>query len=65
MSRTQYLKLIEKEIQNINKKIDMKILAGEEYKREAREHKILLRKVRQHSPRKSIFSRFFLALPQF
>ena len=47
MTKEQYLKIIEKEMQRINKKIDAKILRGEEYIREAREHKLLLRKIRQ------------------
>ena len=65
MSREQYLKIIEKEIIKLNKKIDLKILRGEEYLRESREHKMLLRKVRQHSPKKSLFGRLFTFIPQF
>lgn len=49
MSQTQYLKMLEREIQKINEKIDLKILKGQEYKREARDHKLLLRKVRYHT----------------
>ena len=41
MSREQYLKIVEREIHNINKKIDIKILQGMDYSREAREHKQL------------------------
>ena len=41
MSREQYIKLIEKELHNVNKKIDMKILEGADYRKEARDHKIL------------------------
>ncbi|OGI63258.1 hypothetical protein A2818_01805 [Candidatus Nomurabacteria bacterium RIFCSPHIGHO2_01_FULL_40_12] len=51
MSQTQYLKMLEKEIQKINKKIDLKILKGEAYFKEARDHKLLLRKVRYHTRR--------------
>ena len=58
MSQSQYLKMLEKEIQKINKKIDLKILQGEKYFKEARDHKLLLRKVRYHS-RKSFFSKLF------
>lgn len=58
MSQSQYLKMLEKEIQKINKKIDLKILKGEAYFKEARDHKLLLQKVRYHS-RKSFMSRFF------
>ena len=49
MSQTQYLKMLEREIQKINKKIDLKILQGEAYFKEARDHKLLLKKVRYHT----------------
>lgn len=61
MSQTQYLKMLEREIQKINKRIDLKILEGVKYAKEAREHKLLLKKVRYHS-RRSFFSRFFPTL---
>jgi hypothetical protein len=57
MSQTQYLKMLEKEIQKINKKIDLKILQGEKYAKEAREHKLLLKKVNYHT-RRGFGSRF-------
>jgi hypothetical protein len=57
MSHTQYLKMLDKEIQRINKKIDVKILKGQEYRKEARDHRLLLQKVRFHS-RKSLANRF-------
>ena len=58
MSQSQYLKMLEREIQKINKKIDLKILQGEKYAKEAREHKLLLKKVNYHT-RRNFFSRFF------
>lgn len=64
MNREQYIKIIEKELQALNKRIDMKILQGVEYKKEARDHKILQKKMMQHS-RKGIFGRFLTAVPQF
>ncbi len=67
MTREQYLKIIEREIHNINKKIDIKILRGEDYSKEAREHKELLHKIRQHS-RKNFWGNFLNLLnrlPQF
>jgi hypothetical protein len=64
MSQSQYLKMLEKEIQKINKKIDLKILQGETYFKEARDHKLLLQKVRYHT-RKSFFSRFFPTFSSF
>lgn len=51
MSQSQYLKMLELEIQRINKKIDLKILRGETYAKEARDHKLLLEKVRYHTKR--------------
>jgi hypothetical protein len=50
--------MLEREIQKINKKIDLKILMGEKYTKEAREHKLLLKKVHYHT-RKTFFDRFF------
>ena len=41
--------MLEREIQRINKKIDLKILRGENYSKEARDHKLLLLKVRYHT----------------
>ena len=64
MRREQYLKIIEREIHNINKKIDMKILKGMDYKKEALEHKQLLHKIRQHS-RKGILGNLFNQLNRF
>ena len=51
MSQSQYLKMLEREIQKLNKIIDRKILRGEEYWKEARDHKLLLQKVRYHTRR--------------
>ncbi|MCX6747840.1 MAG: hypothetical protein NTW98_02775 [Candidatus Nomurabacteria bacterium] len=63
MSQTQYLKLLEREINKINRIIDYKIIHGEDYGREARDHKLMLRKVRYHTRSQrgvvSMFQRFF------
>jgi len=64
MTREQYIKIIERELHNINKKIDVKILQGVDYAREAREHKQLLHKIRQHS-RRGILGRFLNSLNRF
>ncbi|MFA5751183.1 MAG: hypothetical protein WCX79_02070 [Candidatus Paceibacterota bacterium] len=58
MSQSQYTKMLEKEIQAINKKIDLKIMRGESYIREARNHKLLLKKVRYNS-RRNFFQKIF------
>ena len=57
MSQSQYLKMLDREIQRINKKIDVKIMQGQEYRKEARDHKLLLQKVRFHT-RKGLMNRF-------
>lgn len=64
MSREQYLKIIEREIHNINKRIDIKILKGVDYSKEAREHKQLLHKIRQHS-RRGVWGNFLNTLNRF
>lgn len=64
MNREQYVKIIERELHNINKIIDMKILQGMEYRKEALNHKILQKKMRQHS-RKSFLGKFSIPVPQF
>ncbi len=58
MSQKQYLKTIEREINRINKIIDLKIVRGEEYFREARDHKLLLKKLRFQN-RQNFFRRLF------
>lgn len=58
MSQIQYLKMLEREIQIVNKKIDWKIIQGRDYLKEAKEHKLLLQKVRYHS-RKNFFAKLF------
>ncbi len=64
MSQKQYIKMLEKEIQKINNKIDMKILQGEDYFKEARDHKLLLKKIRYHA-RKNFFGKFFPSFFKF
>lgn len=64
MSREQYLKIIEREIHSINKKIDDKIIKGIDYSKEARIHKQLLHKIRQHS-RKGLWGNFLNSLNNF
>lgn len=48
--------MLEREIQRINKRIDLKILQGEAYFKEARDHKLLLQKVR-YNTRKSFIQK--------
>jgi hypothetical protein len=48
MSREQYIKILQKELERINREIDMKIMSGEVYSKQSKEHKILLRKIHNH-----------------
>lgn len=68
MSQKQYLKILEREIRNINQKIDLKIIRGESYKKEARDHKLLLRKIRLLSKKnllKNLIEKFFPTFASF
>jgi len=58
MTQKQYLKTIEREIKRINKVIDLKILKGEEYRKEARDHRLLLKKIRFYN-KQNLFRRLF------
>ena len=41
--------MLEREINKLNKVIDHKILRGEDYRKEARDHRLLLKKVYYHN----------------
>jgi predicted NAD/FAD-binding protein len=56
MSKQQYIKALNKEIQKLNGIIDHKILHHYDYKREARRHKELLRQIRREERRGSLLS---------
>ena len=58
MSQSQYLKMLEREIQKVNKIIDLKIMRGEDYRKESRDHKLMLRRLRYHT-KPSIWDRSF------
>ncbi len=64
MKKQEYLKILEKEIQKINKVIDQKIINGEEYFREAKDHKLLIKKVRQHT-KTPFFNKLFPSMFQY
>ena len=62
MTREQYIKILEKELLRINKEIDLRIIAGESYTRQAKEHKLLLKKIHQHYHKnffKNLFHKLF------
>lgn len=58
MTRTQYTKVIERELRALNEKIDRKIMRGESYSEESRKHKSLLQKMKLQE-HKSAFGRLF------
>lgn len=64
MKKQEYVKIVERELQRVNKIIDYKIIHGIEYAREARDHKLLLRKMRQHTGR-SFFQKLFPTMALF
>lgn len=64
MSQKEYLKMLQREIQKLNHKIDLKIIRGESYAKEAHDHKLILRKIRFNT-RKSFFQRLFSARSKF
>jgi hypothetical protein len=62
MTREQYIQTLQRELQKLNKEIDMKIISGEKYVLQAKEHKLLLKRIYQHTGKnsvKSFFSKFF------
>ncbi len=61
MTREQYIQILERELKRLNQAIDLKIMSGERYSKEAKEHKILLRKIAEHN-RKSFFIKIFSSL---
>ena len=59
MSKQQYIKALNKEIEKLNGVIDHKIISHSSYKREAQRHKELLRQIRREQRRqRSILSPF-------
>ncbi len=48
MSQHEYITSIRNEISRLNRIIDHKIMIGRSYKIEAKRHKALLKKLRQH-----------------
>ncbi len=53
MSKKQYIKLLNKEIQNLNGVIDQKIFQDYNYRKEAVRHKKLLSEIRKQEVRSS------------
>lgn len=64
MSKKQYIKALNREIQKLNEVIDHKILRDLNYRREARRHKKLLAEIRRQEIRNS-FARLLRVLVPF
>lgn len=66
MSQNQFLKILERDLQEINKTIDMKIMKGLDYTREARDHKLILKKIRYNTRGgNTFFNRLFPFILKF
>jgi hypothetical protein len=61
MSKHQAIRTIRMEIHRLNQEIDLRIIKGVSYRREALRHKFLMAQLARLSPRKSIFSLFSFA----
>ena len=58
MTRIQYVKSLESEIAKLNRRIDQKILRGENYLFDSMRHKFLVRQLKQHQS-VGLFGRLF------
>lgn len=54
MSKQQYLRALNKEIQKLNGIIDHKIMHHDDYRRESRRHKELLQQIRREEHRQPL-----------
>lgn len=61
MSKHQAIKTIRMEIDRINQEIDLRIIKGVSYRREAIRHKFLMSQLRRLAPRRSVFGLFDFA----
>lgn len=65
MSKKQYHKALNDEIEKLNGIIDFKILHGADFKREARRHKRLLSQIRREEVRRSALRLPYLWKPSW
>jgi hypothetical protein len=65
MSKKQYLRALNEELQKLNGLIDLKILHDRDYKREALRHKRLLSEVRKQEVKNSFGSLTRLLTPSW
>ncbi len=59
MSATQYQKVLERELTQLNKRIDLMILKGQSYVAEARKHREILMQLNRTKRSTSMFGRLF------
>ncbi len=65
MSKRQYLKTLNREIQKLNGIIDLKIVEGRDYRRESLRHKKLLREVRREEVEHTFVTLFSFLRPSW
>jgi len=65
MTQQQYFKVIERQLQQINDRIDKKIISGVPYVEESKKHKELLRKMSAYKRQQSFFHRIFFSNFQY
>ena len=63
MSQKEYVRVLNEEIQKLNKIIDRKILGEVNYVKEAKRHKLMLTKLRKEEARRLLGSRLRLLIP--
>ncbi|MBX9906474.1 hypothetical protein K2X96_01080 [Patescibacteria group bacterium] len=63
MSKQEYLKALNTEIQKLNGIIDRKIMQDADYKREARRHKTLLAQLRREETKRTMQRVFRIFFP--
>ncbi len=59
MSKNEYIKSLDRELEKVNRLIDTKILEGKNYFIESRRHKFLLRQIKEYRGNVGFMSRFF------
>mgnify|MGYP003426530568 CR=1 len=59
MSKSEYIKSLEKEIRKVNRIIDIKILQGKNYFIESRRHKFLKKQISQYGQPSGFLTRVF------
>lgn len=59
MSKHQVIRTLRREIAQLNKEIDLRIIRGLSYRREALRHKLLTAQLHRLTRRESVFGRVF------